>query len=148
MAEPGVDQLAKVIGVLETAHRVQGKLNGRVAAVGALTLNQAVVLSEVGLSNGRATVSTLAATLGRAVHTLTSAINGLERKGLVARHTVAGEDRRIIRIEPTSAGDDALKAVRAASADIIGAVADDPFSAAPAAETKGAVDAALRLFGV
>ncbi len=56
----------------------------------ALTLNQAVVVSEVGLSNGRTTMSTLAATLGRAVHTLASVINGLKRKGLVARHTVAG----------------------------------------------------------
>lgn len=85
------------------------------AAVRALTLNQAVVLSEVGLSNGRATVPTLAATLARAVHTLTSAINGLERKGLVARRTVAGEDHQIIRIESTSAGNDGLKAVRTAS---------------------------------
>ena len=41
---------------------------------------------------------TLAATLSRAVHTLTSAINGLERKGLAVRTSLPGEDRRIVRI--------------------------------------------------
>mgnify|MGYP006197840877 CR=1 FL=1 len=46
-------------------------------------------------------VGRLASTLGRAVHTLTSAVNGLERKGMVIRQSIKGEDRRIIRIAIT-----------------------------------------------
>ena len=139
------EKLVRSMTVLEMAHRVHQQLNERANAAAGLTLNQALVLSEVEGGNGRATVSELAGTLGRAVHTLTSAVNGLERKGLVVRQTIRGEDRRIIRIAATNAGVDALKAFRGSVTSVVDAVRIGPFDAPPSQEVQHAVTAMMRL---
>lgn len=139
------DALERAMTVLETAHRVHDSLNDVSLSAAGLTLNQALVLSEIEGAKGRATVSELAATLGRAVHTLTSAVNGLERKKMVVRHSIKGEDRRIIRIGITDAGQDALLAFRLAVETVIKVVKDGPFDKEPTAEVKHSVVAMMRL---
>ena len=141
------DKLVRSMTVLEVAHRVHQELNDRANAAAGLTLNQALVLSEVERSNGRATVSELSGTLGRAVHTLTSAVNGLERKRLVVRQSIRGEDRRIIRIAVTSAGSEALKAFRGSVSSVVDAVRSGPFDSAPSQEVQHTVTAMMRLLG-
>ena len=139
------EKLVRSMTVLEMAHRVHQELNDRASSAAGLTLNQALVLSEVESTNGRATVSELAATLGRAVHTLTSAVNGLERKGLVVRQSVRGEDRRIIRIAATQKGNDALKAFRSAVTSVVDVVRNSPFDGQPPTEVQHAVRSMIRL---
>ncbi|MDA1035955.1 MAG: MarR family winged helix-turn-helix transcriptional regulator [Chloroflexi bacterium] len=131
--------------VLEMAHRVHQDLNDRAGSAAGLTLNQALVLSEIDSSSGRATVSELAQTLGRAVHTLTSAVNGLENKKFVMRHSIKGEDRRIVRIAATQAGSDALKSFRSSIESVIDAVRTGPFDGEPSQEVKHATRAMIRL---
>lgn len=139
------DQLTRSMTVLEMAHRVHQELNDRANSAAGLTLNQALVLSEIEASNGRATVSELSQTLGRAVHTLTSAVNGLERKSFVMRHSIKGEDRRIVRIAATQAGSGALTAFRGSIQSVIDAVRSGPFDAEPSQEVKHATTAMMRL---
>ncbi len=139
------DQLARSMTVLEMAHRVHQDLNDRANSAAGLTLNQALVLSEIDASKGRATVSELSQTLGRAVHTLTSAVNGLENKKFVMRHSIKGEDRRIVRIAATQTGSDALKAFRVAVESVIDAVRSGPFDGEPSQEVKHATTAMMRL---
>ncbi|MEE8518107.1 MAG: MarR family transcriptional regulator [Dehalococcoidia bacterium] len=129
------------------AHRVLQDLNDRVGTTVGLTLNQVLVLSEIERGQGRATVSGLATTLGRAVHTLTSAVNGLERKGLVSRRTLRGEDRRIIRISATSAGNDRLATFRQGASSVKTAMGSQPFDQTAPVEIDNAVQAMLRLLG-
>lgn len=119
--------LTRSLTVLEQAHRVHELLNDRAISASGLTLNQALVLSEIVDANGRATVSDLAWKLGRAVHTLTAAVSGLERKKLVIRQTVRGEDRRIVRIAPTEHGRDALAQFRARVQDVVAVLTAEPF---------------------
>lgn len=101
------ERLRWALVLAEVGLRIHDRLNALVAGVG-ITMNQYVVLLLVEQDQGRATVSTLAERLGRAVHTLTAAVNGLEKKGLVLRQTIRGEDRRIIRIATTREGRFAL----------------------------------------
>jgi DNA-binding MarR family transcriptional regulator len=102
-------------------------------------------LSEINASNGRATVSKLAQTLGREVHTLTSAVNGLENKKFVMRHSIKGEDRRIVRIAATQPGTEALRAFRKSVESVIDAVRSGPFDGEPSRELKHATAAMMRL---
>lgn len=139
------DTLMRSMTVLEMAHRVHQELNDRANAAAGLTLNQALVLSEVERAAGRAMVSELAGILGRAVHTLTSAVNGLERKGLVVRQTIRGEDRRIVRIAVTPKGTEALVKFRASVTSVVDAVSAGPFDATPPPEVRATVTAMLRL---
>ena len=139
------DKLVRSMTVLEMAHRVHQELNDRANAAAGLTLNQALVLSEIETSKGRATVSELAAKLGRAVHTLTSAVNGLERKRLVVRQSIRGEDRRIIRIAATESGTESLKAFRTSVASVVDAVRSGPFDGPPSDEVAHATSAMMRL---
>lgn len=137
--------LERSMTVLEIAHRVHEALNEKSLSAAGITLNQALVLSEIETTQGRATVSELSQTLGRAVHTLTSAVNGLERKSLVMRHSIKGEDRRIVRIATTQAGEQALKDFRVAIQDVLAVVAASPFDQEPTEVIKQSVDAMLRL---
>jgi DNA-binding MarR family transcriptional regulator len=139
------DELVRFVTRIEIARRERQELNERVVAATALTLNQCLVLSEVEHENGRATVSTLAVTLGRAVHTLTSAINGLERKALVSRTALPGEDRRIVRIVITAKGSAALARFRSAAADLVATVDAKRLDREPPEEVQRAADAMLRL---
>jgi DNA-binding MarR family transcriptional regulator len=138
-------ELNRSMTVLEMAHRVHQELNDKATSAAGLTLNQALVLSEIVAANGRSTVSELAGTLGRAVHTLTSAVNGLERKKMVVRQSIKGEDRRIIRIAATQNGTEALVAFRAAVESVIDVVRSGPFDAAPTKEVQHATTAMVRL---
>ncbi len=101
--------------VLAKAKKVREELDGEASAAAGVKFNQAVVLSQIALLGSDATVSQLAAALDRAVHTLTSAVNGLEKQRLVQRLKRKGEDRRIIRIQLTSQGDATLKRLRQTS---------------------------------
>jgi DNA-binding MarR family transcriptional regulator len=138
-------QLHRSMTVLEMGHRVRQELNAKATSAAGLTLNQALVLSEVIVANGRSTVSELATTLGRAVHTLTSAVNGLERKKMVVRQRIKGEDRRIIRIASTQKGTEALAAFRESIESVIDVVRSGPFDAAPTKDVQHATTAMIRL---
>lgn len=139
------DSLVRSMTVLEMAHRVHQDLNDRATSAAGLTLNQALVLSEIVEAKGRATVSELAATLGRAVHTLTSAVNGLERKGMVIRQSIKGEDRRIIRIAATEKGQEALAAFRESIQSVVDVVRARPFDNEPSEEVRHSTQAMMRL---
>ena len=131
--------------VLEMAHRVHQDLNEQAIAAAGLTLNQALVLSEISVSKGRSTVSELASTLGRAVHTLTSAVNGLERKKMVVRQSIKGEDRRIIRIAATEKGQESLVAFRGSIQNVIDVVRQGPFDGDPTDQVKHSTSAMMQL---
>lgn len=139
------EDLVGFVTRIEIARRERQELNERVVAATGLTLNQCLVLSEVEHENGRATVSSLATTLGRAVHTLTSAINGLERKGLVSRTSMPGEDRRIIRIVITSKGSAALERFRVSAAQLVDSVDAKRLDREPPDEVRQSSEAMLRL---
>lgn len=139
------EDLVRFVTRIEIARRERQELNERVVAATTLTLNQCLVLSEVEHENGRATVSTLAATLGRAVHTLTSAINGLERKALVSRTSLPGEDRRIVRIVITAKGASALARFRASAAELVATVDARRLDREPPEEVQRSSEAMLRL---
>jgi DNA-binding MarR family transcriptional regulator len=138
-------QLTRSMTVLEMAHRVHQELNDKATSAAGLTLNQALVLSEIVTANGRSTVSELAGTLGRAVHTLTSAVNGLERKKMVVRQSIKGEDRRIIRIASTQKGQEALTAFRTSIESVIDVVRSGPFDGEPTKDVQHATTAMIRL---
>jgi DNA-binding MarR family transcriptional regulator len=138
-------QLARSMTVLEMAHRVHQELNDKATSAAGLTLNQALVLSEIVNANGRSTVSELASTLGRAVHTLTSAVNGLMNKKMVVRSRIQGEDRRIIRISATTKGTEALVSFRSAVESVIDVVRTGPFDAEPTPDVQHATTAMIRL---
>ena len=139
------DQLRRSMTVLEMAHRVHQDLNEQAIAAAGLTLNQALVLSEISVSKGRSTVSELASTLGRAVHTLTSAVNGLERKKMVVRQSIKGEDRRIIRIAATEKGQESLVAFRGSIQNVIDVVRQGPFDGDPTDQVKHSTSAMMQL---
>ena len=139
------EDLVRFVTRIEIARRERQELNERVVSATTLTLNQCLVLSEVEHENGRATVSTLAVTLGRAVHTLTSAINGLERKGLVIRTSLPGEDRRIVRIVITGKGSSALQRFRASAAELVNSVDARRLEREAPEEVQRSAEAMLRL---
>ena len=139
------EELVRFVTRIEIARRERQQLNERVVAATGLTMNQCLVLSEIEHANGRATVSTLAATLSRAVHTLTSAINGLERKGLAVRTSLPGEDRRIVRIVITARGSAALARFRAAAADLVSGVDSRRLDREAPEEVLRSADAMVRL---
>ena len=95
------------------------QLNDLGQAAASVTLNQAVLLSQIAAAGNVAMVSRLGAERGRAVHTMTSAVTGAEKKGLVERRKIKGEDRRVIRIGLTSQGEDALASFRASLKDMV-----------------------------
>ncbi len=146
LAERANQGLVQAMAVLETAHRLLQDLNDGVGAAVGLTLNQVLVLSEIAGADGKATVSTLAATLGRAVHTLTSAVNGLERKSLVSRRTIRGEDRRIVRIAATSAGAEALATFKRSLDPVLAVLSGQQPQAGPPVGSERSVEAMVRLF--
>ena len=101
--------------LMAQAKKAQAELDAEAESSAGVTFNQGQVLALVGRSDSDAMVSKLAPTLDRAVHTLTSAVSGLEKKGLVQRLKKKGEDGRIVRIRLTASGEDALAKLRATS---------------------------------
>lgn len=104
----GLDDLIDAVTVMEKGVRLKQALDNRVESIAGISFLQATVLAAIKREDGKATVSGLAAQFDRAVHTMTSAVNGLERGGFAERVSIRGEDRRIVRIRLTSRGEDAL----------------------------------------
>ncbi len=101
---------------MERAKQAQAALDTEAEQAAGVTFNQGqvlVLISQAGADG--AMVSKLAPLLDRAIHTLTAAVSGLERKGLVQRMSQKGEDRRIVRIKLTTAGTDAVANLGATS---------------------------------
>lgn len=61
------------------------------------------------------------------------------------RHSIKGEDRRIVRIAATQPGSDALKAFRKSVESVIDAVRSGPFDGEPSQEVKHATATMMRL---
>jgi DNA-binding MarR family transcriptional regulator len=98
--------------ILERAKQIRSELDAEAGVAAGVKFNQAVVLSHIASLGGDAMVSRLGPALNRAVHTLTTAVSGLERKGLVERFQRKGEDRRVVRINLTPQGVAALNKLR------------------------------------
>jgi DNA-binding MarR family transcriptional regulator len=109
---PLTNQVDPRLAILEQAKKVRAELDAEAAAAAGVTFNQAQVIALIDEAGGDAMVSKLAPLLDRAVHTLTSAVSGLERLGLVERIRRRGEDGRIVRIALTGTGRDALSKLR------------------------------------
>ena len=102
--------------IMEQAKLVQATLDAEAEQTANVTFNQSqvlVLISQAGVEG--AMVTKLSPLLGRAVHTLTAAVSGLQRKGLVQRLSLKGEDRRIVRIRLTAEGLDAVAKLRTSS---------------------------------
>ena len=139
------DNLTHSLVVLERALRLHQELNHRGQAAAGVTLNQAVLLAEIEASGDLATGSTLSRKLGRAPHTVTAGINGIEKKRLVERRKVKGEDRRVIRIGLTDQGASVLVTFRASSKGITDYLRTGPLDAAEAGGTVPWVKAMVKL---
>ena len=102
--------------LMEQAKVVQAALDAEAEQAANMTFNQSQVLVLIGQAGEQGTMVTkLAPLLGRAAHTLTVAVDGLQRKGLVQRLSRKGDDRRIIWIRLTAEGVDAVAKLRASS---------------------------------
>ncbi len=100
------------LDLLEQAKQTQDALDAEARTAAAVTFNQAMILALVEAADGEATVSLLGRCVNRAIHTMTSVINELERDKLVSRFRKRGEDRRIYRIKIEPAGSDKLERLR------------------------------------
>ena len=98
--------------LLEEAKQVHAALDAEAQAAAEVSFNQAQLLVLIEGYGDEAMVSVLAPQLDRAVHTMTSAVTGLQKLGLVERFSKKGEDRRIVRIRLTAQGKDALGKLR------------------------------------
>jgi len=102
--------------IMEQAKQAQAALDTEAEQAAGVTFNQSQVLVLISQAGDEgAMVSKLAPLLDRAIHTLTAAVTGLERKGLVQRMSKKGEDRRIVRIKLTAEGTDAVAKLGATS---------------------------------
>ena len=98
--------------IMERSKQVQDALDAEAKAVAEITFTQALVLTFIDCEKGNATVSTLSRPLKRAVHTLTSVVNTLERMGLVKRTNRLKEDRRVFRLQVSATGSEAVQKLR------------------------------------
>lgn len=104
--------------LIETGHAVQQELNRRSLDACGLTLQQAIVLSQIDASKGRATISQLAFALGRASHSISGMINALEDAGFVDRERSNG-DRRQVHVSLAAEGKRCLAAFKQASPNLV-----------------------------
>ena len=115
--------------LLEEAKQVHAALDAEANGAAQVTFNQAQMLALIDARGDEATVSELAPKLDRAVLTMTSAVTGLQKLGLVERFAKKGEDRRIVRIRLTRQGKEALgKLVSLATVLVIIRAKDAPQS--------------------
>ena len=105
--------------LLNIAHLIRQVLGNRTRDVAGLTSEQAVVLCRIDLHGGEANISTLAASLNRMPHTVTSMVNGLEKRGLVARKREPNRDRRRVLVKLTEGGRAKVTLFRDAGASIM-----------------------------
>lgn len=89
---------------MEIAHEIRRRLNGEVRALVGLTLEQAVLLSQLDEGGGQMTVSELAVMHNRMPHTISAGTNGLVKMGLVGRAHESTGDRRKVRLTLTPEG--------------------------------------------
>lgn len=104
---PKQDQVSAQLELMAADAASREQLDESVIAAVGITFGQIVVVNEIELAADQATVTALGAALGRAAHTLTSAINSLEKHGLVTRYKDR-VDRRVIRIRLTPGGNKVL----------------------------------------
>jgi DNA-binding MarR family transcriptional regulator len=102
--EQQTDTLSAVLGLLEIAHEVRRRLNGEVRALVGLTLEQAVLLSQLDEAGGHMNVSELAVAHNRMPHTISAGTDGLVKMGLVGRAHESTGDRRKVRLTLTPEG--------------------------------------------
>jgi DNA-binding MarR family transcriptional regulator len=75
------DDLTRTLIMIERALKLRLQLNDLGQAAPGVTLNQAVLLSQIAAAGNLATVSGLSGARKRPVHTLTTAVDGVEKKG-------------------------------------------------------------------
>jgi len=97
------------LSLMESGRRVREALDTLAEHETGLRFNQLVVLAAVRALGDTATVTTLAARLGRAVHTETSAVNGLVKRGYLERLQDRNGDRRLWQIRETWESKETIK---------------------------------------
>ncbi|HEY3955319.1 MAG TPA: MarR family transcriptional regulator [Streptosporangiaceae bacterium] len=119
-----------LLALQQATHRTLHVLSVRLAGLG-LTGSETNALAH--LADGRRwSMSELSAAAGSPPTTLTSVLDRLEGRGLVARGSAPG-DRRVVLIELTASGREAAAAIRAA----IGALERQALGSLPAAAIAG-----------
>ena len=139
------DDLTRTLIMIERALKLRLQLNDLGQAAPGVTLNQAVLLSQIAAAGNLATVSGLSGARKRPVHTLTTAVDGVEKKGLVQRSKIKGEDGRVIRIGLTSEGAAALASFRASLNDMVDYLGTGPLDAPHSGEQMPWVKAMVKL---
>jgi DNA-binding MarR family transcriptional regulator len=112
-------RIEEVLQVIDLAQRLQQVLSSRTQELTGLTLQQALVLSNVDMAGGKTTVSDLAQSLSRASHTVTATVNVLERRGFVSRLRDELQDRRRVWVRLTGDGRTRLATFRQASRTLL-----------------------------
>ncbi|MCH8087845.1 MAG: MarR family transcriptional regulator [Chloroflexi bacterium] len=107
---------------LDFAHRLRLLADTAAQDHAGLTLEQAVVLCKIDLAGGEATMSQLAAALGRATHTVTARVDTLERRGLAVRNRKSSGDRRQVWVSLTPEGAKRLESYRSSRDGILESV--------------------------
>lgn len=116
--EEQTDSLSDVLGLLEIAHDVRRRLNREMRVLVGLTLEQAVLLSQLDEAGGQMTVSELVVSLNRMSHTISAGTDGLVKMGLVDRAHEATGDRRKVRLTLTPEGHRKTKCFREATGSL------------------------------
>lgn len=116
-------RIEDVLKFLALGHRWHLQLTSRTKQLAGLTLEQATLLASLSAAGGERTVGALAASLGRATHTITAAVDALERKHLVVRRRDGEGDRRLVRVNLTPIGRARLdwynQAVKSLAAELV-----------------------------
>lgn len=109
---------------MDRLHLLEQALSAPTKEQTGLTLEQAVLLCRLELLGGQTTVGSLAVVLSRTSQSVTSRLNGLERRGLVARRRNPHTDRRRVSVQLTPAGAAGLARYRSAAEAIAGRFLD------------------------
>lgn len=115
ITERVASDLVELLQAQEIGQAIHESLNAASSrAVHGMTFEQALMLAAIEQLDGTATVSLLATEdwFNRAVHTMTSAVNAVDRKGWVRRYHIKGTDRRVVNIMLTNRGRIALNTWR------------------------------------
>lgn len=91
--------------LLDLAHHLRQQLQVVIREVSGLTFEKVMLLSFVESRSGQATISQLANDMSRTSHTITSTVNGLERRGLVTRRRSTSGDGRQVNVSVTREGE-------------------------------------------
>lgn len=108
-----------ILRLLDLTHEVHNRIASKVKKQVGITLEQAIVLCELDLANGKLRSSDLAKVVGRLRHTATSRVNGLAKMGLVTRQPESTGDRRTVWVTITDAGMEKLEIFRDAKLPLV-----------------------------